>query len=416
MELHELHQVINVFVDLLRHTDFVAGFLVAIIFGAYRLIRPISLNFVIVNLLSLAFLIIMYNLDTIVVAGIITLFIFGLCQGIERLTGRIRWVFALIGVLSAVGLLAVYKYSLIREGIEFLYPSFSLTVQIFGISYFTFKLIHVIVDTYCRRIEAVRLSSLLSYIFFFPAFLSGPIDRYQNFSGFRRHWGTIAEQDVNYGLERIIYGLFQKFVLADYIRDWIIPVLGNIYQFPQGYVALCAAMYSFQLYFDFAGYSNLAIGTARLFGYRLPENFNLPYLKRNLREFWRSWHMSLTSWLRDYVYIPLGGSRRSYCRTLLNTLVLMAVCGIWHGSTWNFLIWGVYHGLGLVAVRVYGSLLQTLPDARLWNQLKTFLKHSWFSYAVSLVMTFIFVAVGWVFFFNSWEASLQIIRYVVSGD
>ena len=109
MELHELYRVINVFVDLLRHTDFVAGFLVVIIFGAYRLIRPISLNFVIVNLLSLAFLIIMYNLDTIVVASIITLFIFGLCQGIARLTGRIRWVFALVGILSAVGLLAVYN-------------------------------------------------------------------------------------------------------------------------------------------------------------------------------------------------------------------------------------------------------------------------------------------------------------------
>jgi alginate O-acetyltransferase complex protein AlgI len=174
-------------------------------------------------------------------------------------------------------------------------------------------------------------------------------------------------------------------------------------------------MYSFQLYFDFAGYSNLAIGTARLFGYRLPENFNRPYLKRNLREFWRSWHMSLTSWLRDYVYIPLGGSRRSYCRTPVKHTG--ADGGVWDLARKHleFFDLGCVSRIGLSAVRVYGSLLQTLPDARLWNQLKTFLKHSWFSYAVSLVMTFIFVAVGWVFFFNSWEASLQIFRYVVSG-
>lgn len=253
-----------------------------------------------------------------------------------------------------------------------------------GISFFTFEFIHYLVDIYKGRMkpESLSLSNLLTFSLFFPTLLSGPIKRYQQFQDQVQYGVRLDPDGMVEGLRRIIIGFGKKFIVADTASQFTGALAS-----PEtaGWWALVIAVYAYsiKIYFDFSGYTDIAVGVSLLFGLRVPENFNRPYFRRNIAEFWRNWHMSLSSWIRDYLYIPLGGSRVSTPRVLFNLMVVMGICGLWHGASWNFLVWGLWHGMGLG--------LHRLSNIYLGDRTKL-------PAPIAIVLTFHFVTVGWIFF------------------
>jgi alginate O-acetyltransferase complex protein AlgI len=312
-------------------------------------------------------------------------------RGLEAWRGRpvTRWLLAL-GVVTDLGLLGWFKYAgfFVRslDAMVSAFGSHGLPVPAvvlpLGISFFTFHKISYKVDVY-RGTAAVRKNplDLLLYILFFPQLIAGPIVRYHDIAEelVRRHPRL---QDVAEGIRRFGVGLAKKMLIANTVAavaDQIFALDATRLSTPAAWVGVCA--YTLQIYFDFSGYSDMAIGLARMFGFRFLENFDYPYTARSVTEFWRRWHMSLSRWFRDYVYLPLGGNRRHPSRTYLNLGVVFLLCGLWHGASWTFVVWGAYHGALLVAERAgWGARLQRLPRA---------LQHG---------LTLVAVMVGWVLF------------------
>lgn len=248
-----------------------------------------------------------------------------------------------------------------------------------GISFFTFHAISYLVDIYRKKCRAQRsLSELALYIAFFPQLVAGPIVRYnfiEKYLAKRRHNLVF----VTYGIRRFIIGLTKKVIIANPLAE----VADAIFNSPLSDINATIAWvgivcYTLQIYFDFSGYSDMAVGLAKIFGFKFPENFNYPYISRSIKEFWRRWHMSLSAWFRDYVYIPLGGNRVSLSRQYFNLVLVFFLCGLWHGSSWNFVIWGLFHGFFLVLERIV--------------KLPNFLRIFGNFYAMFVVM------IGWVFF------------------
>jgi alginate O-acetyltransferase complex protein AlgI len=251
-----------------------------------------------------------------------------------------------------------------------------------GISFITFHALSYVIDVYRGKSAAQKNPmDVLLYLSLFPQLIAGPIIRYSQ----------IAEQiknrrmsvDLFYeGLKRFIFGLGKKVLIANQIgivADSIFAMPSENLTAPLAWLGISA--YTLQLYFDFSGYSCMAIGLAMLFGFRFPENFNYPYIAKSVQDFWRRWHISLSSWFRDYLYIPLGGNRVGRVRACINLLVVFFLCGLWHGASWNFIVWGLFHGAFLVLERGrLGTLLQQLPPL--------------FGHAYTLLV----ITVAWVFF------------------
>ncbi len=215
-----------------------------------------------------------------------------------------------------------------------------------GISYYTFKMISYLADIYLDRAKAERyLGYYAVYTTFFPQILCGPIERAVNFLPQLREGCVYEEALFERGVRRIVLGLFKKVVIADRLASYV----GTIFDAPGSYPALAsilaAVLYSFQIYCDFSGYSDIAVGMSEMFGIRCKENFCFPYFSRNIKEFWNRWHISLSSWLKDYVYIPLGGNREGIRKKNRNLLLTFLASGLWHGSSWSFVIWGGMHGI-----------------------------------------------------------------------
>ena len=266
-----------------------------------------------------------------------------------------------------------------------------------GISFFTFEFVHYLTDIRLGKLKPARglrgLRDFALFTLFFPTLLSGPIKRYQAFYSIDSDGAAVGDGDharrlepdlLAEGLSRMIIGLAKKVILADSMTSFSSRLLIPDQVTPAG---LWLAMYAYavKIYFDFSGYSDIAIGCALLFGYRVPENFESPYLRSNLSEFWRHWHMSLSSWIRDYLFIPLGGSRVSPLRAGVNLALVMALCGLWHGASWNFVVWGLWHGVGLFGLRLYQRLRLPFPGGPIGAALGVFL-------------TFHYVCFGWVLF------------------
>ena len=255
-----------------------------------------------------------------------------------------------------------------------------------GISFYTFQSVSYVVDVYKRRIEPT--DSWLEYAFylsFFPQLVAGPIVRADNFLPQMRENRPATRDMVYSGLWLVVVGIMKKAIIADYIAQYNDLIFSN----PGGYGGLETAMaiagYTMQIYCDFSGYSDMAIGIALILGFRLPDNFRLPYQSKNITEFWRRWHISLSSWLRDYIYIPLGGNRRGRARTYINNLATMLIGGLWHGAAWKFVFWGGMHGVGLMVHKACKPWLDRSPDA-------------WYVRALSWLVTMTFVSLLWVFF------------------
>ncbi len=253
-----------------------------------------------------------------------------------------------------------------------------------GISFITFQSLSYTVDVY-RRIRApLRLiTDYLLYILMFPQLVAGPIIRFNTIAddiADRRHNDT-ADNRL-YGVYRFIIGLSKKVLIANVLGEQVDYLYALPHGEVSGLVAWTAALaYSFQIYFDFSGYSDMAIGLGYLMGFKFPENFNNPYTSKSVSEFWRRWHITLGAWLKDYLYIPLGGNRVSPFRTYLNLGIVFLVCGIWHGAGWNFIVWGIWHGFFIVCDKLFLNRVLSKTPA-----------------VFRILLTFTVVTVGWVFF------------------
>ncbi|MDW7772660.1 MAG: MBOAT family protein [Desulfobulbaceae bacterium] len=295
------------------------------------------------------------------------------------------------GVALNLFLLGFFKYTnFIVDSLNYLAGFFApvslIVPQIhlpLGISFFTFQAISYIVDVYRKETPAQKnYLNLGLYISLFPQLIAGPIVRYNTIADqlVRRN---ISLAGLDAGITRFIYGLAKKMLIANPLGE----VADSLFALPPDQVpstiALAAVIfYALQIYFDFSGYSDMAIGLGRIFGFNFPENFNYPYIARSVREFWQRWHISLTTWFRDYLYIPMGGSRVEPRRLYFNLFTVFVLCGLWHGASWNFLIWGLWHGMFLV--------LERTPQGGEWlRRSPSLLRHA---YTLSVVFF------GWVFF------------------
>ncbi|OPY15550.1 MAG: Peptidoglycan O-acetyltransferase [Syntrophus sp. PtaB.Bin001] len=261
-----------------------------------------------------------------------------------------------------------------------------------GISFYTFRTLSYTIDVYRRRIEPC--TSLLDYalfVSFFPTMVAGPIVRASDLLPQFMNSVSLSFRTILLGFRSFVIGCFLKVFVADGIATFTDYVFGNVAVFNSLTIWLAAIGYSMQLYCDFAGYSMMAIGVAKAIGYEIPENFNFPYLSKNIAEFWRRWHITLSKWIRDYVYISLGGSRNGNIRTSINILLTMSLCGLWHGAAWTFVFWGLFHGLALVLYHIWTAVKNH-------TETKGDVQSSLFCGFFCRTATLLTVVVGWVFF------------------
>ncbi len=327
-----------------------------------------------------------------------------------------RWMVRLVGrgarkalmwfsILLSISILGYFKYANFflwnwNAVVEGNFQPLDIVLPV-GISFYTFQSISYVVDVYKGKIKPTR--TWLDYIFFlsfFPALVAGPIVRADYFLPQVEENRCPDAAEVWGGLWLIIVGVVKKAVIADYIAQFN-DLIFNDPSFYTGVQTFMGVLgYTMQIYCDFSGYSDMAIGLALIMGFRLGANFDSPYQSRNLTEFWRRWHISLSSWLRDYVYIPLGGNRKGTLRTYLNNFLTMLIGGLWHGAAWKFVFWGAMHGVGLAVHKACKPLLKRIPDC-------------WFTNFIFWAMTFIYVSLLWVFFrAASFEDSVLIIQNI----
>ena len=301
---------------------------------------------------------------------------------------RTKRFWMILGIFENVGVLFYFKYwnFAIREFNQVL-SLMGLNAMAAGdvllplaISFFTFHKISYLVDVYSNKVQpADRFWDFAVYVMLFPKLIQGPIIPYHRFvSQLLNH--DHGFHDTFEGLFRFCIGLGKKVLIADVLGE----AADNVFQLKFasmtcGYAWLGILCYTFQIYFDFAGYSDMAIGIGRMMGFRIPENFNQPYLAQSFPEFWKRWHMTLSNWFKEYLYIPLGGNRVSLARNYLNLWIVFFVSGVWHGANWTFIIWGMYHGFFIIAERRF-EISRKLGKS------------------LSICLTFFLIMIGWVFF------------------
>ena len=299
---------------------------------------------------------------------------------------KISFLFTVVVNLAILGFFKYYGFILgtINSVFSVNIPYKELSLPI-GISFYTFQTLSYIIDLYWGSISVQKnFISFGTYITMFPQLIAGPIVRYIDIAK-QLNRRTLSLQKFGDGMAWFVRGLGKKVLLANNIGMMFdsIYALGS-----DGRSVLTAWLgalaYTMQIYFDFSGYSDMAVGLGKMFGFEFVQNFNYPYVSRNLTDFWRRWHISLGTWFREYVYIPLGGNRVSDARNVLNIMIVWALTGLWHGAAWNFVLWGVYHGiLLLLEKKLLKDQLEKLPDI------------------VQMIITFILVMFGWVMFFSS---------------
>ena len=315
-----------------------------------------------------------------------------------------RRFFLILGLLADFSVLGYFKYAdFFIENINRMTGcSFELLhiVLPLGISFYTFQAVSYLIDVYRKEVCAEKnIAALALFITFFPQLIAGPIIKYHEIADqFKER--TESLDGVYYGLSRFILGLTKKVLIANIVADYA----DQVYALSAADVScpdawLGAVAYAFQIYFDFSGYSDMAIGLGMMFGFRIPENFNFPYISKTITEFWRRWHISLSTWFREYLYFPLGGSRCSRLRSCCNLLIVFAATGIWHGASWTFVIWGLWHGFFIVVERIFDL------------HKKSFV---WPVRILMHVVTLLIVLIGWVFFrIDDLPAALDFVRKMV---
>ncbi len=321
----------------------------------------------------------------------------------KLLDGKYRKLFIAIGVVVPLVVLGIFKYmnfflDSFRTvfGIENL-NSLNIILPV-GISFYTFQSLSYTVDVYRGKIKAANFLDVALYVSFFPQLVAGPIVKAQDFLPQLKEDRTVTLKGLETGIQIFVMGMFKKIVLADQLSVFVDDVFNAPAAFSSLTVILAVIAYALQIYFDFSGYSDMAIGTAKCLGYDIQRNFNLPYISKNPTEFWKRWHISLSTWLQEYLYIPLGGNRKGKVRTYINLMLTMLIGGLWHGANWTFVVWGALHGIGLCIHKIY---------LRKWSAKVRI------PVVLSVIMNNIFVCICWVFFrAATFDTAMEILRKV----
>ncbi len=304
----------------------------------------------------------------------------------KGLSGKRDFIFT---VAVNLMILSFFKYfGFLMDNINNLFGSnigYTALALPIGISFYTFQALSYVIDIYRGKVKPQKsFLNFALYLALFPQLIAGPIVNYKDIETQLSQRETSLQQ-FGYGCQKFLYGLSKKVILANNLgalHQSVISLTGDEASVFSLWIGIIA--YTLQLYFDFSGYSDMAIGLGRMFGFKFLENFNYPYLSKSVTEFWRRWHISLSSWFREYLYIPLGGNRVTVTRHIINLLIVWSLTGLWHGASWNFIIWGLYYGVILVLEKyVYGKYLENIKDV---------MKH---------IYTLLIVIIGWVFFSSS---------------
>jgi alginate O-acetyltransferase complex protein AlgI len=334
---------------------------------------------------------------------------------IEKSEGKRRKLFLIFSLIANIGVLAIFKYYnflngnlsvfLNNLGYENQVPDLSILLPI-GLSFHTFQAMSYTIEVYRGKVKAERNFGIYAlYVMFYPQLVAGPIERPQNvipqfYEKYEFDYSRVAD-----GLKQMAWGMFKKVVIADRLA----VVTDQVFNSPQSYPAITLALavffFSFQIYCDFSGYSDIALGSAKVMGFRLMKNFDRPYSSRSISEFWTRWHISLSSWFKDYLYIPLGGSRVTMPRWYFNLFFVFLVSGLWHGANWTFIIWGALHGFYLI----FGII--TAPLRQKIKSLTRIDKFPRINGSIQVLTTFVLVTVAWVFFrTNGVKNSIYILK------
>lgn len=314
---------------------------------------------------------------------------------------------ALVTALTiSLGILYVFKYfnfsvELITNFIPLNIKRLNLLLPV-GISFYTFQTLSYVIDVYKGKVKAEKnLGVYATFVSFFPSLIAGPIERTTNLMPQIKAKRRFDYEAATYGIRLILWGLYKKMVIADNLAIWVDQVYGDVRKYSGLSLAITAFFFSLQIYCDFSGYSDIARGSAKLLNIDLMENFKSPYFSASIKEFWSRWHISLSTWFRDYVYIPLGGNRVSKVRNVFNNLITFLVSGLWHGATLTFVLWGGIHGTGQVCENLAGTRKKEKQD---------------FVWAIRVLIVFVFVTFAWIFFrASSIGDALYVIRNIFDG-
>ena len=301
-----------------------------------------------------------------------------------------RKLYTFIGVVIPLLVLGIFKY------FNFFVDSFAALLGLdsagvlrillpVGISFYTFQSLSYTIDVLRGSIPSASFTDVALYISFFPQLVAGPIVKASDFIPQLRSNHKLTLKDLSQGVQIFVMGLFKKIVLADNLAPFVDSVFEKPLAYSSGTVILAVVAYSIQIYCDFSGYSDMAIGSARCLGYHFNRNFNIPYISKNVTEFWKRWHISLSTWLQEYLYIPLGGNRKGKVRRYINLMLTMVLGGLWHGANYTFIIWGFLHG---VALCIHKPFMQ-------WRKSR---KSTFLGSALAMAVTYVFVCICWVFF------------------
>jgi len=336
---------------------------------------------------------------------------------LENTEGKQRKYFLIASLIANIGVLAVFKYYNFLNGnlsdlltsIGYInnIPNLSIILPI-GLSFHTFQAMSYTIEVYRGNQKAERNFGIYAlYVMFYPQLVAGPIERPQNLlhQFYEKHYFEYVR--VVEGLKLMLWGLFKKIVIADRLAIYVNAVYNNPEQHNGPTLILATVFFAFQIYCDFSGYSDMAIGAAKIMGFKLMTNFNRPYFARSISEFWKRWHISLSTWFRDYLYFSLGGNRVKVQRMYFNLLVVFIISGLWHGANWTFIIWGALNGFYLVFAIVTEKLRQRLNHSILLDRVPRF--HNF----LQILLTFMLACFAWIFFrANSVDDAFLIIRHI----
>ncbi|HEY1023983.1 MAG TPA: MBOAT family O-acyltransferase [Sphingobacteriaceae bacterium] len=316
---------------------------------------------------------------------------------IERTEGKKRKLYLVLSLVANIGVLAIFKYyNFLNDNLTYLLGSFGYENQVpylsillpIGLSFHTFQAMSYTIEVYRGNQKAERHFGIYSlYVMFYPQLVAGPIERPQNILHQFYKKQRFNYSNVVSGLRQMLWGLFKKVVIADRLAIYVDSVYNNVGEHSGMTMIVATVCFAFQIYCDFSGYSDIALGAARVMGFNLMENFRRPYLATSIREFWSRWHISLSTWFRDYVYIPLGGNRVSIPKWYLNLFLVFMISGLWHGASWTFIIWGALHGI----YQIFGILLKDVNSRKIFAS----------SYVTNIIhglITFALVCFAWIFF------------------
>lgn len=371
------------------------------VFLLYYTIKKSWWQNVILTMASMIFLLVSdLRMSWCVVALTFLAYILGL--SIEQSKRKyIKKTWLTLGVFFSIGALIYFKYSgFFIDSISYILGPFGFncsTLNIIvplGVSFYVFRIISYLMDVYRKEIFAANNPcNVFLYTCFFPTFVSGPIDRAVTFFPQLHKKRYFDYALVVVGCRQILWGMLKKMVIADNLATQVNNVWQDLSVQSSWNLMLVAVLYFFQLYMDFSGYSDMAVGVGKLFGFRVTTNFHYPFFSRNISEFWRRWHMSLNDWFVRYLYIPLGGNRCGNKRTIINTLIVFTLCGFWHGSTLNFAMWGLFNGLLFIPIIFMGTSHKYKNSVAGNNLLLPT-----FNETVSMFITFVLCAIGFIVF------------------